>query len=311
LWNNLKVNEIDKFKDFNFIAPDKLKTNEYYYNFKDVKQFYMNNDKVNVHGGRKNALKILKNIGNFKNYSKCRDLLTYKTTFLGAHNHFSTVSIREVYWAIANKLGKKCGLINELHWRQFYYEISYRFPKTLQGQISNKLNAPLKSKYNKIKWSDKLLDDWCNGRTGFPLIDAGMRQLNTTGFMHNRNRMCVASFAIKNLHLDWRLLEKYFATKLVDYDAMVNNASWQWVAGCGTDAQPWFRIFNIWTQAKKYDPECEYIKYWIPELKNVPNKDIFEWYEAYKKYPDYIKPIIDHDETRKETIKMYSKALKI
>lgn len=311
LWNNLKVNEVDKFKDFNFIIPDKLKTNEYYFNFKDVKQFYINNDKVNVHGGRKNALKILKNIGNFKNYSKCRDLLTYKTTFLGAHNHFSTVSIREVYWAIANKLGKKCGLINELHWRQFYYEISYRFPKTLQGQISDKLNAPLKSKYNKIKWSDKLLDAWCDGKTGFPLIDAGMRQLNTTGFMHNRNRMCVASFAIKNLHLDWRLLEKYFATKLVDYDAMVNNGSWQWVAGCGTDAQPWFRIFNIWTQAKKYDPECEYIKFWIPELKNVPNKDIFEWYEAYKKWPDYIKPIIEHDETRKETIKMYSKALKI
>jgi len=312
LWNNLKVRDIDKFKSFNFITPKKIESNEYYFNFKDSKQFYIPNDKINVNGGRKNGLKILANIDKFKNYSKCRDLLTYKTTFLGAHNHFSTISIREVYWTIANKLGNKSGLVNELHWRQFYYEISYRFPKTLQGQISDKQNAPLKSPYNKIKWSNKLLDAWCNAKTGFPLIDAGMRQLNTTGFMHNRNRMCVGSFGVKNLHLDWRLLEKYFATKLVDYDVMVNNGSWQWVAGCGTDSQPWFRIFNIWTQAKKYDPDCEYIKFWIPELKDVPNEDIFEWYEAYEKWPniDYVKPIVNHDETRKETIKMYSKALK-
>lgn len=115
---------------------------------------------------------------------------------------------------------------------------------------------------------------WCEGETGFPIVDAGMRELNTTGYMHNRVRMIVASFLIKDLHIDWRLGEKYFAQKLVDYDPAVNNGNWQWVASTGCDAQPYFRIFNPWLQQQKFDPDCLYIKRWLPALTSIPAKII-------------------------------------
>jgi deoxyribodipyrimidine photo-lyase len=137
-----------------------------------------------------------------------------------------------------------------------------------------------------------------------------MTQLNTTGFMHNRARMIVASFLTKDLHVDWRWGEQYFATKLVDYDAMSNSGGWQWSAGCGTDAQPWFRIFNPWTQSEKFDPECEYIKKWIPVLITVPSRDIHRWYDKSNEYIQsgikYIHPIVKHDVQREITLQMQS-----
>lgn len=299
--SKMKVKDIDSFKKFNFKTYSFSK-----YAIDNINVFYKPNPYINVHGGRKNGLNILKNIKKFKDYNSNRDILTYKTTFLSAHNHFSTVSIREVYYSILNSLGNS-NLINELYWRDFYVNITYFFPHVLNGQI-NHLNKPFKENYSKIKWSNNKthFDKWCKGETGFPIIDAAMRQMNTTGFMHNRARMCVSMFLTKDLHISWLWGEKYFATKLVDYSPMQNNGGWQWSSSTGTDSQPYFRIFNPWTQTINYDKDCEYIKQWIPELKNVPNDDILKWDIKYKNYDVYFKPIINHDEERKKTLDLFS-----
>jgi deoxyribodipyrimidine photo-lyase len=269
-----------------------------------------------VQGGRTNSLKILKNLDNFKDYSKKRDILTYKTTFLGASLHFTTVSIREVYHKMVNVLGKSSGLIRELVFRDFYMNIIHNFPNVLKGQIKG-INQSYKEEYDNITWSYNKtnFNKWCEGLTGFPVIDASQRQMNVSGYMHNRCRMITSSFLTKGLHIDWRWGEKYFATKLVDYDPMSNSGGWQWSSGGGSDSQPYFRIFNPWTQTQKFDPECEYIKKWIPELKDVPNKDILNWFnpDIHEKWLNlgikYYKPIVEHDEERKETLKIYKKAL--
>jgi deoxyribodipyrimidine photo-lyase len=305
LMNDLKVREVDKFNKFEFDSNSKYSKNKYILPFNEINKFYTENKNINVNGGRSNSLKILKHITNFKNYLKDRDYLTYKTTFLSASLHFGTVSIRETYFAMLNNLGKNSGLIRELIWRQFYMEITYHFPHVLHGQIGKK-NIPFKKEYDKIKWSynTKNFERWCNGTTGFPLVDACMKQLNVTGYMHNRGRMIVASFLTKDLHIDWRLGEKYFATKLVDYDPMSNSGGWGWCSSTGTDAQPYFRIFNPWTQSLKYDKDCEYIKYWLPELKDVPSKNIHNWYKFF--YENiYHKPIINHDDERKVTLDLF------
>lgn len=314
-YKKLQVREIDKFKSFKFIKNKELENTKYYIDEKEINLFYEENPNINVNGGRKNGLKILSNISKFKNYENNRDYLIYKTTFLSAHNHFSTISIREVYHKVSNELGKKCGIINELHWRDFYVNITYYFPHILHGQIKGK-NKSFKEKYDEIKWdyNKKLFEAWCSGETGFPIVDAGMRQLNETGFMHNRLRMITSSFLVKDLHIDWRLGEQYFATKLVDYDPMQNNGGWQWSASTGTDSQPYFRIFNPWAQIK-YDLEYEFIKKWIPEIKEIPNKELNKWYESkiYTKWInegiEYYKPIVDHDIERKITLENYKKII--
>ena len=314
---NLHVREINSFKKFKFTKSNKLVQNKYCINEKEIDNFYSFDENIEITGGRKNGLKILKNLNQFKEYDKLRNMFFYETTKLSAYNHFTPISIREVYYAVENKLGKAHGIISELHWRDFYLNICWNFGHILQGQIKGK-NKSFKQDYDKIKWSynKSLFKKWCNGTTGFPLIDACMRQLNHSGFMHNRGRMCVASFLTKTLHIDWRLGEQYFATKLTDYDATMNNSGWQWTAGSGTDAQPYFRIFNIWTQAENYDPECIYIKQWLPELEDITNKEILNWYdpEIHNKYIKegikYYKPIVEHNKERLETLKIYKKALK-
>ena len=314
---NLKVNQINKFNKFTFQKEKELEKIKYNISEDEIDEFYIENPKINVNGGRKLGLAILKNIKKFKDYSKDRDILTYKTTFLGAYLKFGTISIREAYFSIGKSTGFKSGLINELHWRDFYANIIYEFPRVLQGQLKGD-NKSFKEDYDKVKWSydKKLFEKWCEGETGYPVIDAAMKQLNETGYMHNRCRMIVASFLTKDLHIDWRWGEKYFATKLIDYDPMSNSGGWQWATGNGTDAQPYFRIFNPWTQTEKFDPDCEYIKQWLPELKNVPNKEIINWLkpEVYEKYLKlgikYFKPIVEHDEERKKTLELYKKALK-
>jgi deoxyribodipyrimidine photo-lyase len=311
---NLIVRKPDKFNSFHFYKKDEVNNSKYYMKRKEINKFYTINENINVRGGRKNGLKILSNINNWDHYNKERDTLTYKTTFLGAHNHFSTVSIREVYHNILDKLGKSNGLINELHWRDFYINITYFYPKILQKQIKqSSKNKALKEKYDDIKWSynKKLFKLWSLGQTGFPIIDAAMNQLNNTGFMHNRCRMIVASFLCKDLHIDWRLGEQYFATKLVDYDPMSNSGGWQWSASTGADSQPYFRIFNPWSQQIKFDKDCEYIKKWLPELSSVPTKDIHNWFDTWKNYKDikYYKPIIDHSKEKDKTLQIFKAVL--
>ena len=195
--------------------------------------------------------------------------------------------------------------------------ITYEFPHILKGQISGK-NQSYKKEYDNIKWSHnaKWFKAWCDGTTGFPVIDAAMNQIKTIGFMHNRARMFTSSFLTKDMHIDWRDGERYFANNLVDYDPISNNGGWQWSTGSGTDAQPYFRIFNPWSQQEKFDPKCEYIKKWLPELKDVPEKDLHNWFkpEVHKKWLDqgikYFKPILDHDVERKETLRLYKEGLK-
>lgn len=259
------------------------------------------NKDILVKGGRKEALNILKKLSDFKDYTKTRDYPAIPTTHLSAHNKFGTVSIREVFHAIQDTLGSTHSLIQQLFWRDFFYHVAYNSPFVF-GQAYHK-------KFNKLKWdtNKKAFKAWCEGKTGFPIVDAGMRQLNTIGWMHNRTRMIVGSFLTKDLHITWLWGEKYFAQNLVDYDPCVNNGNWQWTASTGCDAQPYFRIFNPWTQQKKFDPECIYIKEWIPELKNIDNKTIHSWYKSTEAIKNYPKPIVDHDKERKIALQRYRK----
>jgi deoxyribodipyrimidine photo-lyase len=283
-----------------------------------IKQFYTVNDDVYVHGGRSNGLKILNKIDIFKSYNKNRNDLSLATTRLSAYNKFGCVSIREVYYNIKKELGMKNDLIKQLYWRDFYYTICYFAPNTL----TKKTNQNYNKKYSKIPWitwdkatlkQKKLFKAWCDGNTGYPVVDAGMRELKTTGFMHNRARLIVASFLTKLLMWHWLDGEHFFAISLIDYDPCQNNGNWQWSSGSGVDSQPYFRIFNPWAQALDYDHDCMYIKKWIPELLNVDNNHIHKWYEyvddpLYTKI-DYPAPIIDYESSRNNAIVKFKKAL--
>lgn len=297
---NLKVKNVDNFKNFKFIKSKDILQVKYLIDEEEIDNFYEDNEKINIHGGRLNGLKILNNLKKFKNYEKERDFLLYNTTFLGAHNHFSTVSIREVYHKIILHLNKSSGLIRELYFRDFYYQLSYYNNHMLKGQINGK-NKLFREKYNNINWNhDKnLFIKWCEGKTGIPICDAGMRQLNTIGFMHNRLRMVTACIATKLFFLPWWWCERYFATKLVDYDPIQNSCGWNWTIG-GIDAQQFTRIFSPQSQSEKFDPDCIFIKYWIPELKDVSNKEIH--LNEYKDENKYYKPVINYKEARKKSI---------
>jgi deoxyribodipyrimidine photo-lyase len=242
------------------------------------------------HGGRKNALAILRTLGNFIKYDEERNLpAVHGTTQLAPHNKFGTVSIREVYHSISGALGVNHTLIRELYWRDFFTHIAWHFPHVFGHAFH--------SRYDAIKWIEdqELLKAWCEGRTGFPIVDAGMRELVATGFMHNRVRMIVASFLVKDLHISWQHGEQLFAQHLTDYDPAVNNGSWQWAASTGCDAQPYFRIFNPWLQQKRFDPECEYIKRWVPELRHLSAKQIHTLDQDERpNISNYPRPIVEH-----------------
>ena len=241
-------------------------------------------------GGRTQALSILKGVKSYVNYEEERNLPALKgTTLLAPHSKFGTVSIREVYHIIADALGVGHTLIRELYWRDFFTHIAWHFPHVFGRAFYRH--------YDALEWSKdmKLFNAWCEGRTGFPIVDAGMRELVATGFMHNRVRMIVASFLVKDLHLSWRWGEAFFARHLTDYDPSVNNGSWQWAASTGCDAQPYFRIFNPWLQQKRFDADCVYIKRWIPELKNMTTKAIHSLNDPESPRPErYPAPIIEH-----------------
>ncbi|MDR3647203.1 MAG: deoxyribodipyrimidine photo-lyase [Candidatus Babeliales bacterium] len=258
-----------------------------------------NNKNMWVHGGRKNAQKILASLKDFKDYEHIRDYPSLSTTNLSPYLKFGVCSPREVYHAIVKELTIYHPLIRSLFWRDFFTYTAYHSPFVF--------GHAFKEKYDKIPWENdkKKFNLWCTGNTGFPIVDAGMRQLNETGFMHNRVRMITASFLIKDLHIDWQWGEKYFAQKLVDYDPAVNNGNWQWVASTGCDSTPYFRIFNPWLQQKKFDVECTYIKTWVDELKDIPAKIIHKAYE--NDITGYPKPICDHKVEAAITLKMYKK----
>ena len=219
-------------------------------------------------------------------YDKYRDYPALEgTTNLGIALRFGTISIRRCV-AFAKQHNEVW--LSELIWREFFMQILFHFP--------NVVNESFKKKYDDIQWrnDETEFERWCQGKTGYPLVDAGMRQLNRTGYMHNRVRMVVASFLCKHLLIDWRWGEAYFAQKLNDYDLSANNGNWQWAAGSGCDAAPYFRVFNPIIQAEKFDKKQEYSRQWIPELGTT----------------DYPEPIIAHPIARERALKAYASALK-
>jgi deoxyribodipyrimidine photo-lyase len=219
------------------------------------------------------------------NYHETRDIPSIRgTSRISLHLRFGTISIRQCV-----KIGLETNekWLNELIWRDFYQMIIYCFPHSAQSSF--------KPQYDRISWrhDEEDFKKWCEGKTGYPIVDAGMRELNETGFMHNRVRMVVASFLTKHLLIDWRWGERYFAEKLQDYELASNVGGWQWAAGSGCDAAPYFRIFNPYSQTEKFDKENKYIQKWVPEWKSA----------------DYPKPIVDHAKARERCLQVYKEAL--
>ena len=219
-------------------------------------------------------------------YEKTRDIPSIKgTTRLSVHLRFGTLSIREL---VKLALQKNEKWLNELIWRDFYMMILHHFPHVV--------NSAFRAKYDRIEWrnNEKEFEAWCKGNTGYPIVDAGMRELNKTGFMHNRVRMVVASFLTKHLLIDWRWGEVYFAQKLLDFELSSNNGGWQWASGSGCDAAPYFRVFNPYLQTKRFDPDLKYTRKWVPEFE-----DLFT----------YPKPIVEHKFARNRALETYRKYL--
>ena len=217
-------------------------------------------------------------------YAVTRDYPTKETSYLSPHLRFGTTSIRQV---LASTFRKNDHFVDELIWREFFMQILFNFPHVVERSF--------KPKYDRINWlnDESQFHKWTKGETGYPIVDAGMRELNTTGYMHGRSRMIAASFLCKHLLIDWRWGEAYFAEKLLDYELSSNNGNWQWSAGSGCDAAPYFRIFSPDAQQKKFDKHYQYIKKWIPEFGS----------------PQYPQPIIDHKFARARALETYSAAL--
>ncbi len=273
-------------------------------------------------GGETSGLKRAKTFfaSGLENYSTTRNLPGVDgTSRLSSHLAHGTLSIRMVF---LNAMKRRTGasrsaresidvFLSELIWREFYYQILYHFPHVIDGAF--------RTEFDSIPWSQATshFSAWAEGRTGFPIVDAGMRQLNSEGWMHNRVRMIVASFLTKDLHISWRRGERYFFERLLDADWASNNGGWQWAAGTGTDASPWFRIFNPVLQGEKFDPRGEYVRRYLPELALIPDRFIHRPWEMTGDRQraagcvvgvDYPAPIVDHGKERLVTLELYGRA---
>lgn len=252
-------------------------------------------------GGRVAAEKLLNALKTTqKNYVTSRNILSKETSRLSPYIKFGVLSIREVY----NKSPSR-DFTKELFWRDFYIQIAYHFPNVLIEKESvpkktGTYNIDKNFKQIKVKWeyNKELYNAWCKGKTGIPIVDAAINQILQTGYMHNRCRMIVASVFTKLFHLDWRLGEQFFANHLTDYDPCSNNGGWQWASGTGADAQPYFRIFNPYTQAEKYDPDCLYIKKWCPQYAAMSPKEIFAMRSE----------LFNYEKAREDSIKTFAAA---
>jgi len=270
--------------------------------------------------GMKGAAALLKDfIPRMSRYKASRDYPAVKgPSYLSVHLRFGTVSIRTLARLAAEALQSGEGgegaavWLSELVWRDFYFMILHNNPHVVGGAF--------KPEYDRIEWesgkeADQAFAAWCEGRTGYPLVDAAMMQLNQTGYMHNRLRMVTACFLIKDLGIDWRRGEAYFARQLNDFDLSANNGGWQWASSSGCDAQPYFRIFNPVTQSEKFDPEGQFIKRYLPQLATLDRKHIHAPWLAPEMTlsmagivlgKDYPRPLVAHDEARKKTLARYA-----
>lgn len=268
------------------------------------KKYFKFNSQLVLKGGREQGIQALGEIHRMKDYEELRNQPMKNTSMLSAYNKFGCISIREVYHTAKTVLKEKADpFLRQLYWRDFYYYIGLFYPHVYAG--------PMKPSYSMIPWEDDAtkIEAWKQGKTGCPIVDAAMRQLNATGWMPNRCRMIVSNYLIKDLHVNWQIGERYFASQLVDFDPAQNNGGWQWSAGSGVDSQPYFRIFNPKLQMEKFDPKCQYIKHWCPELKSVAVEDIHNWETAHKQYKvDYPSPIVIHDKAKVKLIKMYKES---
>jgi len=257
---------------------------------------------------RKRLASFLK--GAVRVYQEKRNFPGEQTTSrLSQDLRFGTVSPRQVFFSCleaskevsATARRSINSYVNELVWREFYIQILAHFPSVLDRDFSGQFTA--------LRWdeNDSVFRRWCEGCTGFPIVDSGMRELNATGFMHNRVRMIVAMFLTKDLHLHWKKGEQYFMQKLVDGDIAANNGGWQWCAGTGADAAPYFRIQNPWSQTESYDPDGHYIKRWVPELRDV-DPARFRRPPTDRLAKDYPKPMVDHTTERLETLERFNRA---
>ena len=241
----------------------------------------------------KEFLKIVEDYDHDRDYPAL-----HGTSLLSVYIRHGNISIREMVRAVSGLRSKGAKTwLSELIWREFYQMLLDSYPEIEKD--------PFKPEYGKIKWVGKKEDfkAWCKGETGFPIVDAAMRCLNETGRMHNRLRMITASFLCKILLFNWKDGEMYFAEKLLDYDLAANNGGWQWSSSSGADAQPYFRIFNPWSQSKKFDEKGEFIKEWCPELKEVDAKALHEPIIGHDSYPE---PIVDYKKNRERCLVMYS-----
>lgn len=256
---------------------------------------------------------FLSRLGGIFRYEDNRNRLDLDgTSALSPYLHFGVLglrtAIRHAQQAVRqapDKLAQKSAItwLNQLIWREFYIHILYHFPQVLSSSF--------RPEYNRIRWINDPDDfkAWSQGKTGYPVVDAAMRQMLATGWMHNRARMITASFLVKDLLIDWRWGERWFMQNLLDADLAANNGGWQWTAGTGTDAAPYFRIFNPILQSKKFDPSGDYIRQWVPELADTPRTQIHQPWENGGKVPGYPEPIIDHRFARERTLAAY-KAVK-
>lgn len=265
------------------------------------------NPDISVNGGRQHAISQIKSAARTQShYSRTHNELSKDTSMLSAYIKFGCLSIREVYKVFRHNTD----LIRQLWWRDFYANILFAYPHVL--------GSAMKPNYNRVHWhhNSNWFKAWTNGLTGYPIVDAGMRQLNATGYMHNRARLITASFLVKTLLISWEYGEEYFAKMLTDYDPASNNGNWQWIAGSGADSQPYFRIFSPKEQNKNFDPDCTYIKTWIPELQNVDVKDIINWDTEHVNYTSktaggrYPGPICNFAKQKELALKMYGAVFK-
>lgn len=270
---------LEKFRDAE-IFHNQIACSECFYKFKDTFP------SLKEIGFKESKIKVKEyNVNDLDNYSEERDIPALdSTSYLSPHLRFGTVSIRQ----LVHKLKTNQTFLSELIWREFFMQILYHFPEVVDHNF--------KRKYDGIEWrnDENEFKAWCEGKTGYPMVDAGMRQLNQTGYMHNRVRMLTAGFLCKHLLIDWRWGEAYFASKLLDFELSSNNGNWQWAAGTGCDAAPYFRIFNPAEQQKKFDKDYHYVKRWVPEFGTS----------------DYPKPIVGHKQARERALTEYKKGIR-
>ena len=309
LWKDIsKPRKLNKYKF------EKLETNKFEIKLDDMKKYYKNNKNRLVKGGRREALKLLRRVKEQKDYSNKRNLLTYNTTHLSAYLKYGCISIRECFYNFKKYLNEENTLFSQLFWREFYLYITNYYPDVLQGQISKKVNKDFQERFSKMKWENNkiYLDKWKKGETGFPVVDAGIKELLTTGYMHNRSRLLSSAFLIKLCLIDWREGEKFFAQNLTDYDPAQNNGGWQFHHG-GASAADYFRILSPISQGTRFDKNAEYIKKWLPNLKDIPAKHLLDWEKFNNLYDvkkiGYHKPMFNYKERREIALKSYKKNL--